>query len=165
MRSHKIYWDLTRSTRISQDLPRSHFEITLRLHFGICHVTCETWHLNILHFNVDILAFDTEIVLIFWNFIFDIWHWHFVYMLRFWEFDMLTFQFWNYDIWHWHWHFTTTLSQYHCWILRLSAIQKKSADSAVIYHGFCGYLSWILWLSILDSVVIYHGFCGYLAPT
>ena len=39
------------------------------------------------------------------------------------------------------------LSQYHCWILRLSAIQKKSADSAVIYHGFCGYLSWILWLS------------------
>ena len=156
MRSHKIYWDLTRSTRISQDLPRSHFEITLRLHFGICHVTCETWHLNILHFNVDILAFDTEIVLIFWHFIFDIWHWHFVYMLRFWEFDMLTFQFWNYDIWHWHWHFST--------------VSIPLLDSAVICNpkkisGFRGYLSWILWLSIMDSVVIYHGFCGYLAPT
>ena len=25
--------------------------------------------------------------------------------------------------------------------------KKKETDSAVIYYGFCGYLSWILWLS------------------
>ena len=144
MRSHKIYWNLTRSTGISQDLPRSHFEITLRLHFGICHVTCETWHLNILHFNVNILAFDTEIVLIFWHFIFDIWHWHFVYMLRFWDFDISILKLW---------HLTLTLTLYYNTVsisLLDSAViwnPKKSADSAVIYHGFCGYLSWILWLS------------------
>ena len=109
--------------------------------------------MNILYFNFDILTFDTEIVLIFWYFIFYIWHWHFVDKLIFWHFDITFLKLWH---WHWHWHFSTTLSQYHWWILRLSAIQKKSTDSAVIYHGFCDYLSWILWLSVIDSVFIWH---------
>ena len=148
MRSHKIYWDLTRSTRISQDLPRSHFEITLRLHFGICH---DLWNLTFEHFTFQC-----------WHF--GIWHRD--------SFDILTFYIWHMTltfclyveilrVWHVDisilklWHLTLTLTLYY------NTVSISLLDSAVICNpkkisGFRGYLSWILWLSIMDSVVIWH---------
>ena len=87
LRSHKIYWDLTRSTELSQDLLRSHkiywFGI-IHYTFGIWHLTCHDipWHLTLICHGICHLTFAI------WHLTFAICH--------------LTFDIWHltFDIWH-----------------------------------------------------------------
>ena len=61
LKSHKIYWDLTRCTEISRDLTRSTAIIwndILHMSFVICHLPFAIWN----------LTFDI------WHLTFDIWH-------------------------------------------------------------------------------------------
>ena len=109
--------------------------------FVIWNLTFDIWHL-VLIFDIDILIEHVKILILI-CFIFYMLSWHFVDILTF---DILILTLWQ--IWHWHCGFNTSLSQYHWWILRFYEQSKKNdTDSVVICHGFCGYLSWILWLS------------------
>ena len=121
LRSHKIYWDLTRSTEISQDLLRSQ----KIYRFGILHLTCGIWHLTfeIWHSKCHDIP---------WHFTFDIdatWHL---------KFDMpwhsITFDVWHiYDIWHLTWLKVLTALALILMILAQSYL--------IITDGLCGYLS------------------------
>ena len=149
LRSHKIYWDLTRST----DLAKYIWHLTLTCHemsfdmwhlqrshkiywFAIIHLTFGIWHLachDIWHLTFEI-----------WRLTFDIWHWY-----------SMTF-----DIWHW---YTMTFDIWHLtWLKELTALALILMILAQSYNmftdGFCGYLSnrsLIVCQSVSQSVAIW----------
>ena len=144
MRSHKIYWDLARSTDISQDLLISHkiyWDLTRstdmakyiwHLILGLLLSTFDIWNLK-PHFIFDIywdLRRSTEIskYLLIWHHTFDIWR----LVIDIWHF--MTFDIWHltFDIWHL------------TWLKVLTALALMLLILAQSYHiftdGFWGYL-------------------------
>ena len=74
MKSHQIYWDLTRSTKISQDLLRSHTAYwfnKIQLTFDIWTFTFYIWHLTLTcHLTFDTywdLTRSTDLALYIWH--------------------------------------------------------------------------------------------------
>ena len=104
-RSRKIYWDLTRSIKISQILQRSHtiyWHLTWDiwyLPFGFLILACDIWHGTFEMWYVNVtLKYDIC------HLIFDkIWHW---WHLENWHLTLLTIDIddigdiWTFNIWH-----------------------------------------------------------------
>ena len=65
LRSHKIYWDLTRSTEISKDLLIWHYV------FDICHLVFDIWHWNHMTWYSKMILAQTYLIFTdgFWGYI------------------------------------------------------------------------------------------------
>ena len=127
---YKMYWDLTRSIEIAQDLLilQNTFDIWY-LNFYFLHLTFDIdtsfhiWHLLRSHKIYWDLKRSTDLALYIWHLVFDIWH-------------AMTFDIWNltFDIWHltfdmpWHdmtWHLTFDRSNKIYWDLTRSTDLTK----------------------------------------
>ena len=148
LRSYMIYW--FGKIHLKFDIWTFTFGIW-HLTFDIWHWHAMTWHLTSTEISQDLLrsykicwyfTWSTEISkdLLIWHYTFDIWHlvfdiWHLTCHDIPWHLTLI----WHltFDIWHLTFDITectdrtntdigTILSHFHWWILRLSAIQKKS---------------------------------------
>ena len=107
LRSHKIYWDLKRSTDLASYI--------WHLVFDIWHLVFDIWHA--MTFDIDMpwnLTFDV-CQLFFWHLTFDIWHgW------RYWQ---------HYHWYLWYWHNPITFSLTHS----LNNIGLRDASASKSY--------------------------------
>jgi len=140
LRSHKIYWDLTISSEISQDLLiwQNTFDFWtftfyfLHIYMTYMTLTChdmpfDIWHLLRSHKNYLDLIRSTDLALYIWNLTFGIWHltchdiWHLTLIWH--DIWHLTFDIWHltfdichltFDIWHLTfdiWHLTFDMTE------------------------------------------------------
>ena len=131
MRSHKIYWDLTRSTVVSQDLQRSQ-----KVHwFGSMHLISNMWHLT---FDIECYCHDIWHLTLICHGIwylryamtFDIDIWHLTLICHAWH---LTF-----DILHW---YTMTLDIWHWYAMTFDISERTDTyDNHIFTDGFWGYM-------------------------
>ena len=145
-----LSWHLTfLSGNLTFDIWHLTFDIWYST-FDIQNLTFDIWHLMLIS---DIVGFDIDILIKHGKiFIFHILHDKLAFCCYF---DTLAFWFLHYD----KFDIDTEALTFHCLNItdgfcgyqqskKRRRIPRLSVmDSVVICHGFCGYLSWILWLS------------------